>query len=262
MGLAHQGHLKRTPPALAQFRPCIDIHQVRICSSQLVWARMLARSSIPGVLNVQTSACTFAGMLTFVMQHCRVDHPMHDPVNAALENAHIARVAPKAGKKALQWRHFAQGQVKQIVGGSLRDGTGTESAAQENFVSAQPSSHYAQLYKRDGLTGGHVIILGQDPDSITAAEDALAAWPGGLQLGGGVTTDNAQAWLGCGADKVIVTSFAFKDGQLHAEQLASLVALVGKQRLVLDLSCRRRPDGAYYVVTDRWQKFTDYRVST
>ena len=34
---------------------------------------------------------------------------------------------------------------------------------------------------------------------------------------------------------------------------------MGKQRLVLDLSCRKR-DGKYYVVTDRWQRFSELVV--
>lgn len=149
--------------------------------------------------------------------------------------------------------------MKQIVGGTLSEATG-ESAAVENFVSTQPSSNYAHMYMRDGLTGGHVIILGQDDRSIETAKEALAAWPQGLQVGGGVTTTNAMQWLDAGADKLIVTSFAFADGQLQQERLKELVALIGKERLVLDLSCRKKADGQYYVVTDRWQKFSDYTV--
>ena len=149
--------------------------------------------------------------------------------------------------------------MKQIVGGSLSD-MGGESAAVENFVSSKPSSYYAQLYKDDGLAGGHVIILGQDDASVAVAREALAAWPEGLQLGGGVNTGNATQWLDAGAAKLIVTSFAFTDGQLQRERLDALVRIIGKQRLVLDLSCRKKDDGQYYVVTDRWQKFSNYQV--
>jgi phosphoribosylformimino-5-aminoimidazole carboxamide ribotide isomerase len=152
-----------------------------------------------------------------------------------------------------------QGQVKQIIGGTLDDTAG-DSAATENFVSTQPSSHYARMYRNDNLTGGHVIILGQDAGSIATARAALAEWPRGLQLGGGVTTSNAMEWLDAGADKLIVTSFAFAQGQLQHERLDELVHLIGRSRLVLDLSCRKKDDGQYYVVTDRWQKFSNYVV--
>lgn len=152
-----------------------------------------------------------------------------------------------------------QGKVKQIVGGSLSD-LGDASSATENFVSEKPSEYYAKLYAHDSLYGGHVIMLGGDPASKTAATSALAAWPGHLQIGGGVNTDNAASWLDAGAAALIVTSFVFADGQLQQDRLNSLVRLVGKKRLVLDLSCRKKPDGAYYVVTDRWQKFSELRV--
>lgn len=115
------------------------------------------------------------------------------------------------------------------------------------------------MYQKDGLTGGHVIILGRDNASVATAREALAAWPQGLQLGGGVNAANAMEWLDAGADKLIVTSFVFSDGKLQEARLADLVKLVGKEQLVLDLSCRKR-DGRYYVVTDRWQKFSDLEV--
>ena len=147
------------------------------------------------------------------------------------------------------------GKVKQIVGGSLKDdGAGLRT----NFVSERPASWFAELYRRDGLMGGHVIKLG--PGNDAAALAALAAFPGGLHLGGGVDADNATGWLEAGASHVIVTSWVFRDGQLDWERLKNLVGVIGKQRLVLDLSCRRR--GAdYFVVTDRWQKFTELTVS-
>jgi phosphoribosylformimino-5-aminoimidazole carboxamide ribotide isomerase len=142
------------------------------------------------------------------------------------------------------------GKVKQIVGGSLADGQEPET----NFVSEQPPAWYAERYKTDGLTGGHVIKLGTDNDD--AAREALAAWPGGLQVGGGITADNATEWLEAGAAQVIVTSYIFQNGQIDAERLERLVSTVGRDRLVLDLSCRKK-DGQYRVVTDRWQTFTE-----
>lgn len=147
------------------------------------------------------------------------------------------------------------GQVKQIVGGSLGE---NPDKLRTNFVSSQPPAWYATLYRRDDLRGGHVILLG--PGNETAAREALAAYPGGLQLGGGVNADNARAWLDAGASHVIVTSWVFREGRLDEERLARLVKAVGRERLVLDLSCRKRGED-YYVVTDRWQKFTGLRVN-
>ncbi len=147
------------------------------------------------------------------------------------------------------------GQVKQIVGGSLGADPGE---LLTNFVSSQPPAWYATLYGRDGLRGGHVIQLG--PGNEAAAREALAAYPGGLQLGGGVNADNAGAWLDAGASHVIVTSWVFREGRLDAERLAGLVRAIGRERLVLDLSCRRRGE-EYFVVTDRWQKFTELRLN-
>jgi len=145
--------------------------------------------------------------------------------------------------------------VKQIVGGTLGAGPGR---LQTNFVSDRPAAWYAELYQRDGLKGGHVIMLG--PGNETEARAALRAYPGGLQIGGGVNLDNARAWLDAGASHVIVTSWVFRGGQVDWERLSQLVEAVGKARLVLDLSCRRRGEG-YFVVTDRWQKFTDLALS-
>jgi phosphoribosylformimino-5-aminoimidazole carboxamide ribotide isomerase len=144
-----------------------------------------------------------------------------------------------------------EGKVKQIVGGTLSEAPGQ---LRTNFVSEHPAAWYAELYRRDGLTGGHVILLG--PGNEEAAGSALAAYPGGLQLGGGVNLENARGWLEAGASHVIVTSWVFREGCIDWDRLKSLVAAIGKERLVLDLSCRRR-GGDYLVVTDRWQKFTD-----
>jgi len=144
-----------------------------------------------------------------------------------------------------------EGKVKQIVGGTLGGAAGD---LKTNFVSERPAAWYAELYRRDGLTGGHVILLG--PGNESAARAALAAYPGGLQLGGGVHPGNAQSWLECGAAKVIVTSWVFREGRVDWDRLRQLSAQVGKDRLVLDLSCRRRGN-QYLVVTDRWTRFTD-----
>ena len=167
-----------------------------------------------------------------------------------------------------------QGHVKQIVGSTLRDDDGNDEAAKEttetsagstlrtNFTAEHPADWFAKLYQKDQLTGGHVIMLG--PGNTEAAKAALAAYPNQLQVGGGITLDTAQEWINAGASHVIVTSYVFKDGEVHKERLQSLVNVIGKERLVLDLSCRRQPsqpDGDYYVVTDRWQKFTNYPVN-
>lgn len=142
----------------------------------------------------------------------------------------------------------------QIVGGTLTDtGAGTRT----NFESDRPAAWFADLYRRDALTGGHVIQLG--PGNDAAAREALAAYPGGLQLGGGVNADNAASWLDAGASQVIVTSWVFRGGHLDEARLDELVRRIGPSRLVLDLSCRRRGDD-YFVVTDRWQNFTDLKV--
>lgn len=144
-----------------------------------------------------------------------------------------------------------QGVVKQIVGGSLKDGEGLPTT---NFAATHPASWFAERYRADRLTGGHIIQLG--PGNEEAASGALAAWPGGMQLGGGITADNAMTWLDRGASAIIVTSHVFHDGRVDEERLARLVKIVGKERLVLDLSCRRSEDG-YRIVTDRWQTWTD-----
>ncbi len=149
-----------------------------------------------------------------------------------------------------------EGKVKQIVGGTL----GSDPAAlRTNFVSERSAAWYADLYRRDGLLGGHVIMLGAGNES--AAREALAAFPGGLQIGGGIQLDNASAFLDAGASHVIVTSWVFRDGALDWDRLRALVSAIGQQRLVLDLSCRRRGND-YFVVTDRWQKFTSLRITS
>lgn len=154
------------------------------------------------------------------------------------------------------------GSVKQIVGGSLAD---KGDFAVDNFVSEYDGAYYANLYKKYDLIGGHIIILNPKGSphyeaDLQQAFSALGAWEGGLQIGGGINDENAAMFLDKGASHVIVTSFVFRDGQVAWENLERLVGAVGKQRLVLDLSCRSK-DGKYYIVTDRWQKFTDVELN-
>lgn len=154
------------------------------------------------------------------------------------------------------------GTVKQIIGGSLQD---QGSLARDNFVSSYDAGYYAEKYKKDGLTGGHVILLNPEGSEwyekdVWQAGLALSAYPGGMQLGGGVNLDNAERFLTMGASHVIVTSFVFRNGIVDYERLKSLSGLIGKQHLVLDLSCRYDTDG-YYIVTDRWQKKTEEKLN-
>jgi phosphoribosylformimino-5-aminoimidazole carboxamide ribotide isomerase len=147
-----------------------------------------------------------------------------------------------------------EGKVKQIVGGTI----GEPSALCTNFVSDRSAAWFAELYRRDGLAGGHVIMLG--PGNETEARAALAAFPGGLHIGGGVNAQNARGWLDAGASHVIVTSWVFREGRVDWERLGELVKTAGKNQLVLDLSCRRRGEN-YFVVTDLWQKFTEVAIT-
>lgn len=141
----------------------------------------------------------------------------------------------------------------------------TNNQAVENFVSEQDAGFYAKLYRDNGLCGGHIILLNPadseyyQPD-VEQAKLALQAYPGGLQIGGGMNAANASSFIAMGATHVIVTSYVFRDGRIHYDRLKELAAAVGKEHLVLDLSCRRR-DGVYYVVTDRWQRFTQEVVT-
>lgn len=154
------------------------------------------------------------------------------------------------------------GQVKQIVGSSLMD---CGDRAEENFVASKEAAYYAELYRKKGIKGGHIILL--NPVSspyyeVTRAQamQALAAYPGGLQIGGGVTAENAGVFLEAGASHVIVTSYVFQNGEINKEHLDALCRAVGKEHLVLDLSCRMR-DGHYYIMTDRWQRFTSVVIN-
>ncbi|MGC4065259.1 MAG: phosphoribosylformimino-5-aminoimidazole carboxamide ribotide isomerase [Polyangiaceae bacterium] len=157
------------------------------------------------------------------------------------------------------------GLVKQIVGGSLDD----NDAPTTNFVSEKDAAWFARRYRDDGLLGGHVIMLG--PGNLEAAQSALAAWKGGLQIGGGITAENAVNWIDAGADKVIVTSYLFTDKVLDMGKVLdrgkvldmgrvkAIAEAVGKERLVIDLSCRRTERG-FFVATDRWQTITNTPV--
>lgn len=179
-----------------------------------------------------------------------------------------------------------EGKVKQIVGSTLKTdnkNTTTTSAtttmtttteddgkANVNFSSDKPSSYYSAMYKQDNLTGGHVIMLGQSDANKKAALDAMEAWQNGWQIGGGITADNCQGWIDVGASHIIVTSYVFSDGHINYERLNKLVDLIGKDKLVLDLSCRKKQSDSknddddnqhYYVVTNKWQTYTDTAVT-
>lgn len=155
------------------------------------------------------------------------------------------------------------GSVKQIVGGSLMD---FGNQAVNNFVSEMDAAFYANLYKKDGLKGGHIIMLNPKDseyyeEDVRQARAALEAYPGALQIGGGMDESNAEMFLAMGASHIIVTSYVFRNGIIDMERLQRLSALIGKEHLVLDLSCRYVQDD-YYIVTDRWQKVTKERMNT
>lgn len=169
------------------------------------------------------------------------------------------------GKKGMRFRpciDIHNGKVKQIVGSSLRD---AGDQAVENYISEQDASYYARLYREKGLRGGHVILLNASDSPYfqqtrSQALQALQAYPGGLQIGGGIRDTNACFYLEQGASHVIVTSFVFQGGVIRYDNLEKLVRAIGREHLVLDLSCRKK-DGVYYVVTDRWQTFTREAVT-
>lgn len=153
------------------------------------------------------------------------------------------------------------GHVKQIVGSTLKD----RGEVRENFISDQGAEYYAGLYKDLGLKGGHIIILNKmgTPEYEASKEEAvkaLKAYPGGLQIGGGIDADSAAAFLNAGASHVIVTSYVFKDGLINYENLKKLQEAVGKERIVLDLSCKWTPLG-YVIATDRWQKLSHISIT-
>ncbi len=152
------------------------------------------------------------------------------------------------------------GSVKQIVGSSLKD----DGSAADNFISELDADFYAKLYRAHGLNDGHIIILNPKGSEyynadLEQAKKALDAYPGGLQIGGGVNLNNACDFLNMGASKVIVTSFVFHDGEIDFDRLGRLTELVGRKRLVLDLSCKRQGE-EYFIVTDRWQRLTNVKL--
>lgn len=154
------------------------------------------------------------------------------------------------------------GSVKQIVGGSLKD---QGDQARENFVAVQDAVFFARLYQEYRIKNGHVILLNPvtSPYYRETKQQALAAlraYPGGLQAGGGITPDNAGEFLDAGASHVIVTSYVFQNGSIQYDRLRELVQKVGRRNLVLDLSVRKK-DGHYYIVTDRWQKYTNVELT-
>lgn len=154
------------------------------------------------------------------------------------------------------------GKVKQIVGGSLLD---EQNQAKENFVSEQDAAWFAKMYEEKGLKGGHIILLNPVSSEYYEATKkqavlALGAYPKGMQIGGGITAENAAEYLEAGASHVIVTSYVFKDGKIHYENLEKLKKEVGSEHIVIDLSCRRKED-EYYIVTDRWQKYTETKLT-
>ena len=160
------------------------------------------------------------------------------------------------------------GKVKQIVGSSLSDsGAGLKT----NFETDRSSAWFAELYKKDKIQGGHVIMLGKGNES--AAKDALSAYPGGLQVGGGINAQNAREYIDAGASHVIVTSWIFPEGKLDRERLNELVKTVGKEHLVLDLSCKRTGEARsslknpseirpiWKIATNRWQTIIDIEIN-
>ncbi|KGR74474.1 phosphoribosylformimino-5-aminoimidazole carboxamide ribotide isomerase [Ureibacillus sinduriensis] len=147
------------------------------------------------------------------------------------------------------------GKVKQIVGSTLGH---QDKSVVENFISDNDSSFFADMFKRDGLTGGHVIMLGSGNEE--AALLALRTYPNGLQIGGGITSDNANKYIHSGASHIIVTSYIFHDGKLDMDRLEKLVQTVGKEHIVIDLSCKKVAD-KWFVVTDKWTKISDFEVN-
>lgn len=147
------------------------------------------------------------------------------------------------------------GKVKQIIGGTLTD---TGEGIVENFISSKSPAYYANMFKKDNLKGGHIIMLGKGNEK--AAIEALNAYPKGLQIGGGINHENALDFLNEGASHIIVTSYLFDNGEVNLNNLERISELVSKDKLVIDLSCRMK-NGSYYVVTDRWQSFTNFEIN-
>lgn len=185
---------------------------------------------------------------------------LHNKEKYAILTAYFAKT-----EKTMKFRpciDIHNGKVKQIVGGSLKD-EGNQAII--NFASKQDADFYARMYKKDGIAGGHVILLNSKEseyyeETKAQALKALAVYPNGLQIGGGITAENAKEYIDAGASHVIVTSYVFQDGEVNWTNLDKLVNAVGEKHIVLDLSCRKK-DGSYYVVTNRWQTFTNVKIS-
>ncbi|KAF2114894.1 hypothetical protein BDV96DRAFT_521457 [Lophiotrema nucula] len=150
------------------------------------------------------------------------------------------------------------GSVKQIVGGTLSDTS--NDTLKTNFTSEHPSAFYADLYKKNDCAGAHVIMLG--PGNEVAAQEALEAWKGGMQVGGGITEKNAKDWIEKGAEKVIITSYLFPTNTFSLPRLEAVLQALenDKTKLVIDLSCRRK-DGSWFVATNKWQTITDFELN-
>ena len=173
-------------------------------------------------------------------------------------NVYISTISVYEGAVVMNFRpciDLHEGKVKQIVGSTLDSPKGD---VVENFVADKDSAYYAEMFKADNLKGGHIIMLGAGNEQATIR--AIQAYQGGLQVGGGITNENASVYLQKGASHVIVTSYVFKDGDININNLNKISSEIGKEKLVLDLSCRII-DGVYYVVTNRWQKFTDFEIN-
>ncbi|MBR1628206.1 MAG: phosphoribosylformimino-5-aminoimidazole carboxamide ribotide isomerase, partial [Lachnospiraceae bacterium] len=153
------------------------------------------------------------------------------------------------------------GKVKQIVGESLQD---EGDFAQEKFVSERDANFFANFFKEQNLGGGHVIMLNSPtsphyPDTKKQALSALETFPGGMMIGGGISEANAEEFLSAGASHVIMTSYIFHDGVVDYDRLNRVKKAVGQEHIVLDLSCKKK-NGHYYVVTDRWSRFSREKV--
>uniref|UniRef100_A0A2N9HPA3 1-(5-phosphoribosyl)-5-[(5-phosphoribosylamino)methylideneamino] imidazole-4-carboxamide isomerase HISN3, chloroplastic n=1 Tax=Fagus sylvatica TaxID=28930 RepID=A0A2N9HPA3_FAGSY len=207
-------------------------------------------------MTIQTLRTTsdLSSLLPLRSFHCRNKHRVVTAIPSPAPS--FSRLSIRCSVSFRPCIDIHKGKVKQIVGSTIRDLKEDGSGPVTNFESDKSAAEFANLYKEDGLTGGHVIMIGADPLSNSAAMEALHAYPGGLQIGGGINSDNSLSYIEEGASHVIVTSYVFKNGQMDLERLKDLVRVVGKQRLVLDLSCRKK-EGKYAIVTDRWQKFTD-----
>ncbi|MBT3539096.1 phosphoribosylformimino-5-aminoimidazole carboxamide ribotide isomerase [bacterium] len=149
------------------------------------------------------------------------------------------------------------GKVTQIVGETLA----TNSLVAENFVTNKNAAYFADLYKKNNLAGGHIIMLDKTEKTKSQTIEALKTFPQDFQVGGNINSDNAQEFINAGASHIIVTSYIFKDNKLSPLRLQRLMSAVKKEKIVLDLSCRKK-NNEYYVVTNRWQIFSNFKVTS